>query len=111
MSFYPLMGFTNKCEQCQGVCHEQHKLCHTCTLGKKSDLSDERRVAFETRNHIGAFHRITFKHIRQIREQKDRKVGRPCELMPYDTPSEDQLFDSVPQSHLRYHGDNIRDDS
>ncbi len=111
MSFYRLMGFTNDCEQCGGVCHDQYKLCSSCLKGLKPDVEAEKVVAFETRNHIGAFHRITFKHIRQIRESKDRKSDRPDGLMPYDIPWQEQQFDNVPQSHLKYHGDNVRFDS
>lgn len=111
MSFYKLMGFSNVCVQCKGAIHESLRLCPTCLAGQRPALELERRVTFETRNHLGAFHKRANKRTQMQQSLRGEKGMRSTASVGRDSPWQEHLNDDVPMSHLWYHGDNLRYDT
>ena len=123
MSFYMLMGFTNRCKQCRNVCHEQHRLCATCARNNKRDEAQEKLIAYEQRclskgkmksghpatvhEHFGTnrykMHKVSLKWVKNM---------RPTCVSSHDQPVKQHVEEfGCPRSQADFHGDNMRDDT
>jgi len=130
MSFYALMGFTNKCNHCGNVCHNQYRLCATCQKNQVPDLGLEKLIIYETRCRVSGMkyksgHKpdphgyfetaIVSGTPSQRKRKKTLGLKGKCRsnlITPHDRSSQEHEEDfGCPRSQCSFHGDNMREDS